>query len=233
MHLAEKIIAFNQQLQCDVPLPEGIRMMNPFREAEWALPTSTLFYSKYYNDANPRFFIIGINPGRFGGGITGIPFTDPKRLLTFCDITFGGPITHEPSSAFVYEMIEAFGGASLFYQHFYINSACPLGFTATNNKGKPVNYNYYDSPHLLKAVQPFMVQSLQQQFAFGLYHHTAFCFGTGKNEYHLQKLNEVHGFFDQLIALEHPRYIMQYHSKQKEKYIEKYLSAFSTAITHL
>ncbi len=33
-----------------------------------------------------RYLILGINPGRFGGGITGIPFTDPIRLQNICGI---------------------------------------------------------------------------------------------------------------------------------------------------
>jgi len=49
--------------------------MNPFRENPEALIVSGKFYKKYYNDNNPRFLILGINPGRFGAGVTGIPFT--------------------------------------------------------------------------------------------------------------------------------------------------------------
>ena len=53
-----------------------------------------------------------------------------------------------------------------------------------------------------------------------------FCFGTGKNEAFFRKLNNEMGFFKQIIALEHPRYIMQYKSKTKQVYIDKYLQAF-------
>ncbi len=42
------------------------------------------FYYKYYNDSNKRKFIIGINPSRHGAGVTGVPFTDTKRLDNVC-----------------------------------------------------------------------------------------------------------------------------------------------------
>jgi hypothetical protein len=42
-------------------------------------------------------------------------------------------------------------------------------------------------------------------------------------------LNNQYGFFKKIIALEHPRYVMQYKSKNKALYIEKYLQAFKTA----
>ena len=91
MTFADKIIHFNNQLHYTGPaLPQGICIMNPYREFEQTNRISELFYHKYYNDNNPRHIILGINPGRFGGGLTGIPFTDPKRLKTECGIDYEG-----------------------------------------------------------------------------------------------------------------------------------------------
>jgi hypothetical protein len=78
---AGKIIAFNRQLNFSGKLPAGIRIMNPFQENVEIMNLSAKFYRKYYNDQNRRHLILGINPGRFGAGITGITFTDPKRLV--------------------------------------------------------------------------------------------------------------------------------------------------------
>jgi len=50
-----------------------------------------------------------------------------------------------------------------------------------------------------------------------------FCRGIGKNEKFLKELNNTHHFFDRMVALEHPRNIMQYTAKTKEAYIEKYI----------
>jgi len=227
---AGKIIAFNRQLNFSGKLPPGIRIMNPFQENVEIMNLSAKFYRKYYNDQNRRHLILGINPGRFGAGITGIPFTDPKRLVEKCKISFDGPPAHEPSSVFIYEMIDAFGCADLFYSKFYIHSVCPLGFTQSFKNSKEVNYNYYDSPELTAAVYPFIIRNIQQQIALGVETDICYCFGTGKNEKFLRRINEEHGFFREIIALEHPRFIMQYKSKSKAVYLDKYLSAFNRAL---
>lgn len=247
--LADKIIGFNRALDFTGTLPEGIRIMNPFRENETILEISSAFYRKYYSDNVPRHLILGINPGRFGSGLTGIPFTDPKHVTANCGIPYQGPMAHEPSSVFVYEMIKEFGGEEAFYQRFYIGAVCPLGFTKllpdistnlsssasgrtrkrfVNQPAKPreVNYNYYDSRELTHAVSGFMVESLQIQLAFGINTNICFCFGTGKNEKFLRELNDRYHFFNRIVALEHPRYIMQYKAKTKQEYIDKYIRAF-------
>lgn len=224
---ADKIIEFNSSLGFKGELPQGINLLNPFKDNEDILALSSKFYQKFYNDMHPRHLIMGINPGRFGAGVTGIPFTDTKRLTNECGLTYSGKETHEPSSVFVYEVIEAYGGVDKFYHDFYINSVSPLGFTISDAKGKEKNYNYYDSKALTKAVYPFMVESIKKQLAFGFKTDFCFCFGTGKNEKYLRMLNDEYGFFQGIIALEHPRFIMQYKSKLKRFYIDKYVFAFN------
>ena len=91
--------------------------MYPFSGAETARVVRA-FYNKYYNDDKPRYCIIGINPGRFGGGVTGIPFTDPIRLEKECGIDNNWPRKQELSSVFVYDMINAYGGSKAFYNQF-------------------------------------------------------------------------------------------------------------------
>lgn len=228
MTFGDKAIRFNKQLHyTGGPLPAGIRIMNPFTEFEQTMDIVESFYHKYYNDNKSRHIILGINPSRLGAGLTGIPFTDPKRLKSACHIPYEGRITHEPSSVFVYEIIEAYGGVETFYKDFYINSPCPLGFTSIDAHGKEKNYNYYDSKELITSVKGFMIESLHKLVDLGINTDTCFCFGTGKNEKFLTKLNKEHQFFKKIIALEHPRYIMQYKSADKQFYIDKYLAAFS------
>ncbi len=227
MTLADKIILFNKQLNYSgAALPPGIRIMNPFKEYEQTIGITNTFYHKYYNDNEPRDIILGINPGRFGGGLTGIPFTDPKRLMSECHIGYEGKAAHEPSSVFVYEVINAYGGPEAFYKKFYINSLFPLGFTMVDDKGKEKNYNYYDSKELQNAVTGSIIENIRKQIDLGIKTDVCLCFGTGKNETFLRKLNEEHHFFNRIIALEHPRFIMQYKALSKQFYIDKYISAF-------
>ncbi|HVW14338.1 MAG TPA: uracil-DNA glycosylase family protein [Mucilaginibacter sp.] len=227
MTFADKIIRFIEQLHyTGEPLPPGIRIMNPYRESEQAMAISKTFYRKYYNENNKRHLILGINPGRFGAGLTGIPFTDTKRLVSECHIPYEGKTSHEPSSVFIYEMIHAFGGPEQFYSKFYINSLCPLGFTTVDDKGREKNYNYYDSRELQQAVTGYIVENIKIQIGLGVETDVCFVFGTGKNENFLQKLNDKYHFFGRIVALEHPRFIMQYKARTKQTYIDKYLHAF-------
>ncbi len=227
MTFADKVMQFNEQLAyTGGTLPPGIRIMNPFKESEQTMRIADTFYHKYYNDIEARYLIMGINPGRFGSGLTGIPFTDPKRLGTECHINYEGKPTHEPSSVFIYEMINAYGGVDAFYKKFYINSLCPLGFTTVDTSGKEKNYNYYDSKELLSAVTDYIIENINTQIALGVNTDVCFCLGTGKNENFLRKLNNEYHFFGKLIALEHPRFVMQYKTAGKQFYIDKYISAF-------
>ena len=227
MTFADKVILFNRNLTyTGSDLPPGIRIMNPFREHEQTMGLVEQFYHKYYDDERPRQLILGINPGRFGAGLTGIPFTDPKRLITECGIPYMGKLSHEPSSVFIYEMIHAFGGPEAFYNRFYISSPCPLGFTSIAPGGKEKNYNYYDSKALESAVYEFMIENIRKQIALGVNTEVCFCFGTGKNEKFLRRVNDKYKFFKTLVPLEHPRFIMQYKTAEKQFYIDKYLSAF-------
>lgn len=227
MTFADKVIDFNSNLILNVKLPHGVEVMNPFEESEYASRNAALFYKKFYNDNYQRRLILGINPGRLGAGVTGVPFTDTKRFNEECNIPFTAFKTHEPSSVFVYEVIKAYGGPRQFYKDIYINSVCPLGFVIKDKKGKVKNYNYYDDPALTKAVTPFIIESIKKQIKLGCYTNIAYCMGTGSNYKFLDALNKNEKFFDKVIPLEHPRYVMQYKSKRMDEYVKKYINALS------
>ena len=222
----EKVQLFNSRIEFKSDLPDGIRIMNPFKNNPETLLISDQFYSKFFNDTNKRFIVLGINPGRLGAGTTGIPFTDTLRLNEKCGIPVHHIRTFEPSSAFIYEMIDAYGGVEKFYGRFLISAICPLGFTKDSTRGKVVNYNYYDSKELTNAVYNFILTSLRQQLEFGIDSDICFCLGTGKNDSFLRKLNQEQNLFKTIVTLEHPRYIMQYKSKFRNEFIKKYINAF-------
>jgi hypothetical protein len=222
---AEKILDYNRQLHFSGKLPKGISIMNPYADSAEAWNASEAFYKKFYADQGPRKLILGINPGRYGAGATGIPFTDPKRLAEI-DIAWNGTILHEPSSVFVYDMIRAYGGPGSFYQRYFINSVSPLGFTIRNNAGKEVNFNYYDMPALFKKVLPFIHANFEQLRSMDFDMDTAFVLGV-KNAKCLEQINGIGKYFGRLVVLEHPRYIMQYQLRAKQLFIEKYLEALS------
>lgn len=217
MTFADQILLFLKSLRLNIELPDDVEAMNPFQDTA-AMLICTEFYKKYYNDNNQRHMIIGINPGRFGGGVTGIPFTDPIRLKNECGIENSSQQKQELSSLFVYDVINAFGGAEKFYKEFYITAVSPLGFT---KHGK--NLNYYDDKNLQNDIRGFVIDCMKKQLKFGIHTDIVFCLGNGKNFKYLSKLNQEEKFFKTIIPLSHPRFIMQYKLKKKDEYIKNYL----------
>lgn len=216
MTFAEKILDFHKTLQPNWKLPQGVELLYPFDNVDtWQVMTA--FYQQYFNDDKDRILIFGINPGRFGAGVTGTPFTDPKILEEVCHISNPFPKRHELSAIFVYEYIAAYGGPARFYQDFYITSLCPLGFV---KDGK--NYNYYDDKDLQNAVEPHIIHNIQQNLLFGCSKKIALCMGQGKNYKYFKQLNEQEQFFEEIIPLPHPRWIMQYRRKRKEEFVEMF-----------
>ena len=220
MTVGEQIISFLFNLQLTLTLPEDIKVLNPFPDEE-TKSVVRKFYTRYYDDNGQRWMIIGINPGRFGGGITGIPFTDPVRLEKECKIENGWQKKQELSSVFIYDMIREYGGVEAFYKDFYISAVSPLGFTKDNK-----NLNYYDDKTLQENIKPFAVDCINKQLDFGINRNVAFCLGDGKNFRFLNALNNEYKFFQLLIPLSHPRFIMQYKLKTKANYLNLYLEAF-------
>ncbi len=226
MTFGEQVVEFNSNLKYTGKLPTGFQVINPFLDNPETLKVMKQFYYKFYTDNDRRRFIIGINPSRHGAGVTGVPFTDTKRLESACGIIMESARTHEVSSVFIYDMIEAFGGVEKFYSKFYINSPFPLAITRHTKNGIYLNANYYDDKNLFEAVKPFMIQSLKDHISLGLDTSEVFILGK-KNADFIDKINSQEHFFDKMTVLEHPRYIQQYKSKEKELYIDKYLIALN------
>ena len=221
MNFADNILHFLFNLQLPFKLPKDVEVLDAHQRKD-VQAVCTAFYKKYYNDSNQRHLLLGINPGRFGGGVTGIPFTDPIRLEKVCGIENDFQKKQELSSVFIYEMIEAFGGAMPFYKQFYFSAISPLGFIKHTK-----NLNYYDDKDLLQAIQPFVIDCMQQQIVFGLKTDVCFCIGEGENLKYLQKLNAAHKWFDTIEPLPHPRFVMQYRVKRKQDYVQQYIDAFN------
>lgn len=226
---AQKILDFNNSLHIEPSiLPDGIRAMNPFLD-ESIQSITHQFYEKYYDDDTGRKLILGINPGRLGAGSTGVAFTDTQRLRDICGIDPAPINTREPSSVFVYEVIQAMGGPVSFYKDYFISSVCPLGFVINSRNGNEINYNYYDNQALQKAVKPFIIESISRQVDFGVDTDVCYCMGKGKNYKFLNKLNKEQGWFGSIVPLNHPRFVVQYQSKRMGEYVKGYVEALSSS----
>jgi len=199
MTFADNILRFYANLKIKSTLPEGVEILDPYRNKE-TMALCHLFYHKYY----------------------GIPFTDPIKLETQCGIPNAFPKKAELSADFIYTMIQAYGGPARFYKKFFFSAVSPLGFI---KDGK--NLNYYDIRELQESLRDYIVASLQKQLKFGVNTRVAFCLGEGENFKYINRLNNELKIFNEIVPLAHPRFIMQYKRKLVNEYVEKYLQALS------
>jgi len=223
---ADKVIAFNRELEIPA-VPSPFEVMNPY-DQEVTRDLSEKYFRKFYQDSEKRIFLFGINPGRFGSGVTGIGFTDPVQLEENCGIPNQLEKRSELSAGFIHQAIAEFGGVSDFYSRFFVTSVSPLGFL---KNGK--NANYYDDRVLQKALDPFIRKSIHKQIEFGAHRSAAICIGTGKNLDYLSKLNAELALFERIIPLSHPRFIMQYRRKRVPEFLEEYVNAFVSLASEL
>jgi len=221
---SKQILDFYFSLPKDTPLPNGVETIYPFDNAETRRVMQT-FFNKYYNDVRPRTYLVGINPGRLGSGITGVGFADAYHLEKYCDIPNNFDKRVEISAAFMFEVMEAYGGVEKFYKDFFFTTVMPLGLLK-NDK----NYNYYDDLETQNALEPFIEETLLKQMSFPQAKVNIICVGQGKNLKYLKAFNDKHLCFESIEVVPHPRWVMQYRRKEKQKYIDVYLDALKKAL---
>jgi hypothetical protein len=220
-----KALRYALRVRLPARLPRGVEVLTPSLDARTKRLIES-FFSTYFSDKRHRIFIFGINPGRYSGGLTGVAFTDPFALQILCGIPNELPKRRELSSEFIYDVIQKWGGVRSFYRDFFLTAVCPLGFTKDRK-----NFNFYDDQDFTDRLRPFLSKSILTQLGFGARRDVAIVLGTGKLRKFFSEMNEEHGFFKKVHFLEHPRWIMQYQRKKKEKYMEKYVKTFSDVLS--
>ncbi|HEY7751467.1 MAG TPA: DUF4918 domain-containing protein, partial [Ignavibacteriaceae bacterium] len=152
MSFSNKAINYFNALSAPKISDNSINIINPYESPEVKKSVKN-FYTKFYDDNKDRTFIIGINPGRFGGGLTGISFTDPVVLRTYCKIENDFGNRAELSSKFIYSVIENFGGVKKFFSRFFLTALYPFALIKDRK-----NYNYYDDLELADKLRLSIVQ---------------------------------------------------------------------------
>ena len=227
---SDSVLEFNEWLaNISLKLFDNYTISNPFsgKNRVQIKEITNAFYKKYYNDNNKRYLILGSSPARKGTATTGIPFEDASHLYKETGIMIDHFYINKSSSDFLYDVMEQYGGCEKFYNDFFMSFVCPLGIVNINSKGNEVNSNYYENKKLENFLYNFIVDSLKRQIAFGIETSICYCIGSGENFKFLTKINEQYKFFDKIIALEHPRFIMQYNLKDRNKYLNKYINALN------
>jgi len=216
----DRVLAFYRTLVRPQVSARPVEWIDPYHSPE-VRRAMDAFYGTFYSDDRPRLFVFGINPGRFGAGLTGIPFTDRYALAHSCGIPTSLPQRQELSATFIHRVIQKWGGATPFFGGVYITAVCPLGLLS-----RGVNFNYYDDRAVLSELEPFLLVCIRRQIDFGARRQAAVVVGSGQNFRVLQRLNAEHGFFEELRAVEHPRFIMQYRRTEVDQYVSRYLRLF-------
>ncbi len=216
MNWKSTLIDYYQNLECP-SIPKEYGCMNPYKNEDTMQVVST-FLNEYYNDSNQRTLLFGINPGRFGSGLTGISFTDPVRLKNVLDIDHPFEMKPELSSEFIFEVIAAFGGPKAFFESFFISAAYPLGFLFENK-----NINYYEFKDWKKHMFEPLKKELQTNFSWTVNRDVAICIGQGENYKVLNALSQELCLFKEVIPVPHPRWVLQYRRKRKLEFVDQYI----------
>jgi len=223
----QRIERFLLGLQFDVALPPGFEVMQPYSLPEVRTNVHQMCRRYYTDTPNPRLPIWGINPGRLGGGITGLSFTDPYALHHLLGIGAETTMRREPSATFIQMVIEAYGGPENFYRDTFLSAMSPLGFIKEGN-----NINFYDDPVLCKAITPFILKCLTEQHSSGLRHDVCIVLGSGKLRTYVEREVVPVLKYSQVVYLDHPRYIMQYRRTLAHDYVDRYVSAIQSLVTN-
>ena len=223
----DRMFEFYSSLTFTTKLPKGVSAMNPYQNPKIQGYVKT-FLDTFYRDNAPRAIVFGINPGRFGSGITGITFTDPVALEMYCGIQNDLQKKRELSSIFVYEFAKEWGGPQKLYRDFFFSAVSPLGFVK-NDK----NFNFYDDAFLLNDIKPFLIRSIESQIACGARREVAIVLGTGKIKQVFESINRTQNFFNRVYFLEHPRFIMQYRKPKLQEYLAKYREVFTQSLAKI
>lgn len=203
-------------------LPPGFEVLNPYVEPEVQRVVRAMV-RRYYVAAPSRISVWGINPGRFGAGLTGLSFTDPWAVAHQLNVPTTLVGRRELSAEFISDVIDAYGGPSAFYHDIYLGAVSPLGYVKEG-----VNVNFYDTPELLRAVTPYAISYMKQQLAFGLRNDVAVVLGSGKLKHAMERFINPEVGIQNIVYLDHPRFIMQYRRSQRSAYVERYVETLRT-----
>ncbi len=208
---------FLSNVTVGVELPADVQVLRPYTDPE-VRRVLRLMCRKYYAGGHPRVGVWGINPGRFGAGVTGLSFTDPWAVAHDLGIPTTLEGRRELSAEFISRVIAAYGGAQKFYRDVYMSALCPLGFTRHD-----VNINFYDDVQLAKTIRPKIIEWMSQALDAGVRRDVTIVLGAGKLRSFMEKHIRTDVGLAEVVYLDHPRYIMQYRRRDVEAYVELYV----------
>jgi Domain of unknown function (DUF4918) len=224
MTVGDCISEWLRTVRLEIDLPEGYSVMTPYDTVE-VRSILEQFAKRYQHDDRPRLGLWGINPGRFGAGVTGLSFTDPYALVHQLDINTSLQGRRELSAEFISAVIDAYGGAAPFYRDVVLTAFSPLGFVQNS-----VNINFYDHRGLEQAIVPFVLRHIEAMAKAHVRTDTFVVLGVGKLRRFAEKYVIPVVKPSCVVYLDHPRFIMQYRRKFMTDYVQRYLDVISSAV---
>ena len=79
-------------------------------------------------------------------------------------------------------------------------------------------------------MEKYIIQNIKAHLGYGCNPKVALCMGQGKNYKYFTKLNEKHHFFEEIVPLPHPRWVMQYRRKRMEEFREMFVEKLQEAL---
>ncbi len=221
---ARFVETFLSTAEADVALPPGIEVLRPYEDPE-VIRVLRAMCRAYYTGDQQRIGVWGINPGRFGAGVTGLSFTDPWAVTHDLGITTSLTGRRELSAEFISGVICAYGGAAAFYRDVYLSALCPLGFVRDC-----ININFYDVADLSARIRPKVIEWMNTVFDAGVRRDVTILLGSGKLRDFMEKHVREQVGVAEVIYLDHPRYIMQYRRSQLDEYVRLYVDTVRTCV---
>jgi len=167
------------------------------------------FWRRFYPEELPRRVICGLNPGRFGAGLTGVPFTDFQTLSRWMPSVEGQDT--EPSAQFFAKIVDAIGVDS-FFQRFYVTNVSAVGYVKDGR-----NLNYHDLPaDALEVVEQNFTEEMRLVAPTRVV-------ALGKHAYATVK-KTLPSDID-ITYLAHPSWIMTYRRRELDAWVQRYVGA--------
>ena len=80
-------------------------------------------------------------------------------------------------------------------------------------------------------LESYMVNNIRWHLDHVADDEVVFSIGQGKNVKYLEYLNKKYQLFGRLVALPHPRWILQYRRKRKDEFLDVYKEKLTTQIS--
>ena len=87
------------------------------------------------------------------------------------------------------------------------------------------NINYYEMKNWRNDLLPAVEKELEKHLSWNVNRSKVISIGRGENAKVLKEINDRRGWFEEVVALPHPRWILQYRRKRKDEFLEEYLRA--------